>query len=190
MTKEKVIVLSEISREQERVAQLRGASIQFPEARGMMANRVLLTVPNERLRKVSRPVTDPRDVYVRELAEYMFSQLESLHALGLAAPQFGELSCLIVVKLQGIELVLVNPEITKRKGEHLVTEGCTSIPGRAFVVKRPKIVKVRGYDLDGKVHSVKGHDLLAQVLCHEVDHLGGVLIDKIGKCSQQPYATF
>lgn len=146
-----------------------------------MTKRVLLTVPNERLRKVSRLVTDPRDVYVRELAEYMLSQLESLHAVGLSAPQFGELGRLIVVRLQGIELVLVNPEIMKRKGEHVVIEGCTSIPGRVFAVKRPKIVGVRGVGLDDKMHSVKGHDLLAQVLCHEIDHLDGVLIDKIGK---------
>lgn len=146
-----------------------------------MTNRVLLTVPDERLRKVSRPFADPCCAYVRDLAEYMLSQLEPLRAIGLSAPQFGELSRLIVVRLQGIELVLVNPEITKRRGAHLVAEGCTSIPGRYFAVKRPKIVKVRGYDLDGKMHSVKGHDLLAQVLCHEVDHLNGVLIDQSGK---------
>jgi len=151
-------------------------------------NRVLLTVPNERLRAMSLPVADPRDVYVRELAEYMFSQLEPLRAVGLSAPQFGELDRLIVVRLQEhgalipqIELVLVNPEVVKKRGEHTVVEGCTSIPGKHFEVKRPKIVKVRGIGLDGKMHSVKGHDLLAQVLMHEIDHLDGVLIDKIGK---------
>ncbi len=141
----------------------------------------LLTVQDERLREMSRSIVDPSDIYVRELAEYMLSQLEPPRTVGLSAPQFGELSRLIVIRLQGIELVLVNPEITKKKGECTVMEGCTSIPGRFFLVKRPKIVKVRGYDLDGIMHSVKGHDLLAQVLCHEIDHLDGVLIDKIGK---------
>ena len=146
-----------------------------------MINRVLLTVPNECLRAVSRPVVDPHDVYVRELAEYMLSQLEPLHAVGLAAPQFGELSRLFVARLCGVELVLVNPEVVKRRGEHTVVEGCISIPGRHFAVKRPKIVKVRGLGLDGKMRSVKGHDLLAQIFCHEIDHLDGVLIDKSGE---------
>jgi len=147
-------------------------------------NRVLLTVPDKRLREVSRPLEDPCCSYARELAEYMLSQLEALYALGIAAPQFGELSRVFVARLQGIEIVLVNPKIAKTRGEHVVAENCMSIPGRVFMVRRPKIVRVTGFGLDGQMRSVRGRDLLAQILCHEIGHLEGVLIDEIGRAIQ------
>jgi peptide deformylase len=143
----------------------------------------LLTVPDERLRQKSEPVKEI-DSYIRELAKEMLIQLdtpiEGIRTIGLSAPQFGEMVQLIVVRLQGIQITLANPEITKSTDRHIVIEGCRSIPGKQYRVERPKVVKVRGLGLDGKIRTVKGHDLLAAALCHEVDHCSGVMIDRIG----------
>lgn len=143
--------------------------------------RELLTVPDPRLREKSAPVK-AIDSLVREVAEYLLSQLEPLKAIGFAAPQFGELIRVIVIKRDELTTVtIVNPEIVKEKYEQISTEGCRSIPGKFYLVRRPKIVKVKGISLDGEEITIKGHDLLATVLRHEVDHLDGVLIDSIGK---------
>lgn len=72
-------------------------------------------------------------------------------------------------------------QAVKENGEQTSVEGCRSIPGRLYLVRRPKIVKVKGMNLDGEGVAIKGHDLLATVLKHEVDHLDGVLIDSIGR---------
>jgi len=142
-------------------------------------NKKLLIIPDERLRQKSEPVKNV-DGYIHELSQFMLDQLEPQHAAGFAAPQFGELVQVFVARLYGLEIVLINPTIIKQSKTHLVTEGCKSIPNKLYAVKRPKIVKVKGIDLNGEVKTVKGHDFLAQVLCHETDHLHGILIDSIG----------
>lgn len=145
-----------------------------------MSVRNLITVPNLLLRQKSLPIEDISNS-VKGLAEFMLYQLSVLQAVGLAAPQFGELARLIVVKLdQFTNLAIVNPQIIKEKGVHTALEGCKSIPGRQYWVKRPKIIKVKGQDLMGKTITIKGRDLLAQILKHEIDHLDGILIDAIG----------
>lgn len=145
--------------------------------------RELLTVErredNARLRVRSAPIVSVNS-FVKSLAAEMLEQLKTLKAAGLAAPQFGELVRLIVLNVNGLEVVLVNPEVVKTRDVHWVTEGCRSIPGKTFRLKRPKVVKLRGLDLDGRERGVKGHDFLAQVLVHEVDHCNGVLIDSLG----------
>lgn len=144
----------------------------------------LLVVPDERLRQKSKPI-ESIDGYVRDLAREMLAQLdipiEGRKTIGFAAPQFGEMVRLIVIRLQGLEIVLANPVITKSTGTHKVIEGCRSAPGKLYHVERPKIVKVKGMALDGSVEVVKGHDLLAACLCHETDHCDGVMIDRIGE---------
>lgn len=143
--------------------------------------RELIKVPDPLLRQKSQPVKEI-DSSIRELAEFMKSRLGPTDAAGLAAPQFGELLRLIVVRIDTMtDMVIVNPEVIRERGEHFVIEGCRSIPGKQYKLKRPKIVKVKGLDLNDKEVTVKGRDLLAQVLRHEVDHLDGVLIDSIGK---------
>lgn len=142
-------------------------------------NRELVVVPDSRLRRECKPIENI-DESIQELAKDMLAYLTPTKSLGFAAPQFGELVRLIVLRVRGLEVALVNPEIVKTRGEQRVIEGCRSIPRKLFGLKRPKLVKVRGLGLDGKVRSVKGHDLLAQVLMHEVNHLDGILIDKIG----------
>lgn len=143
--------------------------------------RELLTVPNPQLRQESKPV-DAIDGSVREIAEYMMSQLDPRKGVGFAAPQFGEMIRVITVRKDDLTtVVIINPEIVKEKGEQTRIEGCLCIPGKFYVVSRPKIIKVRGLNLQGEAITLKGHGLLATVLKHEIDHLNGVMIDQIGK---------
>jgi len=112
---------------------------------------------------------------------------ETLHAepgrVGLAAPQVGVSLRVTVICLPGEgekDLILVNPEIVRRKGERLVSEGCLSIPGYVGDVLRAESVTVKGLDLAGKPVRIKAEELLSQALEHEIDHLNGVLIiDKL-----------
>lgn len=112
------------------------------------------------------------------------NMLETMHAVsgvGLAAPQVGALLRVIVVGIPGEEdIVLINPEIVRRRGERLVTEACFSVPGYFGEVKRAESVTVKGRDINGKEIRIKASELLAQALEHEIDHLNGVLyIDRL-----------
>jgi peptide deformylase len=106
--------------------------------------------------------------------------LETIHAVpgrvGLAAPQVGIPLRVIVIGLPEEEdIVLINPEIVRKTGERLVTEGCLSIPGYFGEIKRAQSVRVKGHDSSGKEIRIKAEELLAQALEHEIDHLNGVL---------------
>ena len=141
----------------------------------------LITVPDPRLRKRCEEVKRI-DRSVRALVKEMQSYVGKLggYGFGLAAPQFGELLQIFVINCFGFEAVLINPSITKESEKyHIVQEGCLSIPGEYFLVKRPKIVKMRGLGINGEQRSVKGHDYIAQVLMHEYQHLYGILVEDI-----------
>ena len=104
--------------------------------------------------------------------------LETMHeqnGVGLAAVQVGILKRIIVIDLyDGNEpIILVNPVILKQKGEQIVEEGCLSFPNKYAKVVRPKEIEVEGLDINGKKVKIKGKDLLAQALAHEIDHLNG-----------------
>jgi len=147
--------------------------------------RSLLTIENPLLRQKSEPVK-VIDGLVREIAEFLENQMSQkyyeLTPSGFAAPQFGELIRIIVIRRDTqTNLVIVNPGITSEKGSRVKIERCFSIPDHAFIVNRPKIVKCRGLNLNGEVISVKGRDELARVLKHEVDHLNGILVDVIAE---------
>jgi len=141
----------------------------------------LIKLPSNALRQKSKPVK-VIDNSVREIAEHMGSQLEPLEAVGFAAPQFGQPIRVIVVRRDAMTtLAIVNPEVVKERGACIVLEGCRSVPGKWYWVRRPKIVKVRGLGLNGNPISVRGSGLLAQALKPEIDHLDGILVDTIGK---------
>ncbi len=105
--------------------------------------------------------------------------IETMHAApgaGLAAPQVGIPLRIIVIGIPEQEdICLINPQIVRRSGERLVTEGCLSIPGYNAEVKRAVRVTVKGQDRKGKEIRIKGDDILAQALEHEIDHLNGIL---------------
>ncbi|MBA7685787.1 Peptide deformylase 2 [subsurface metagenome] len=106
--------------------------------------------------------------------------IETMHSspgrVGLAAPQVGIPLRVIVIGMPGEEdIVLINPEVVRKKGERLVSEGCLSVPGYYGEIKRAESITVKGRDPTGKEMRIKADELLAQVLEHEIDHLNGAL---------------
>ncbi|MGD1119565.1 MAG: peptide deformylase [Dehalococcoidales bacterium] len=143
-----------------------------------MAVLPIRTVPDPILRKKTKRVTTI-DKSIKKLVKDM---QETLHAeggrVGLAAPQVGVSLRITVICLpeeDAEDIVLINGEIVRRKGERIISEGCLSIPGYIGQVKRAESVTAKGIDLNGKAIRVKGEGLLSQALEHEIDHLDGVL---------------
>lgn len=145
-----------------------------------MALREIRTQDDAFLRKVSRPV-DKVDHRIRALLDDMAETMYSTpNGGGLAACQVGVLRRLVVADMgQGL-LKLVNPEIIKSEGEQLGTEGCLSYPNLWGKVLRPQKVWVKALDENGESMTIEASDQLAKCLCHEIDHLDGILFkDKI-----------
>jgi peptide deformylase len=146
-----------------------------------MAVLPIRTVPDPILRKKTKRVTSI-DKSVKKLIADM---LETLHAdegrAGLAAPQVGVSLRITVIGLPDEEdIILINGQIARRKGERIVHEGCLSIPGHTGEVMRAESVTAKGLDINGKEIRIKADGLLSQALEHELDHLDGVLyIDKL-----------
>ena len=139
------------------------------------------TLPDPVLRRKTKRVS-AIDRSVKKLIKDM---TETLHAeegrVGLAAPQVGISLRLTVIGLPDEEdIILINPEIVRRKGQRLVGEGCLSIPGYIGELYRAEIVTAKALDIKGKEVRIKAEGLLAQALEHEIDHLNGVLyIDRM-----------
>lgn len=109
------------------------------------------------------------------MAETMYSA----NGVGLAAPQVGILKRIVIIDIGDGIHELINPEIIDEQGSQKDTEGCLSIPGISGTVIRPRIVKVRALNRKGETIELTGSGLLARALCHEIDHLDGILfIDK------------
>jgi peptide deformylase len=114
--------------------------------------------------------------WVGKLIDDMTETMQAANGMGLAAPQVGVSMKVIIVQVPGDELIcLVNPEIVKKSGERVVTEGCLSVPGFQGEIKRSVSVTVKGRDRTGKEVRLKAEDYLGQALEHEIDHLNGVL---------------
>jgi peptide deformylase len=145
-----------------------------------MALREIRMVDDQILRKVSKYV-DRVDDHTRETLNDMVETMYSTdNGGGLAACQVGILRRLVVIDMgQGL-LKLVNPQIVESEGEQLVIEGCLSCPGIWGRVRRPKRVLVKALDENGEAITIEAFDVLAKCLCHETDHLDGILFtDKV-----------
>ena len=139
-----------------------------------MATRRILTDGDEILRKISRPVNEI-DKRTRILLEDMAETMYKNEGVGLAAPQVGILRRIVVIDIGEGLLELINPEIVYTEGSKIDTEGCLSIPGRRGTVERPAKVIVQALNRKGKPIQVTGEGLMAVALCHELDHLDGIL---------------
>lgn len=127
------------------------------------------------LRKICRPVEEitPRTI---QLLEDMKETLHKADGCGLAAPQVGVLRRIVLVEVEKGQLYeLINPEIIAREGSQNELEGCLSLPGEWGITERPAKVTVRAMNRDGEIYEVSGEGLMARALCHELDHLDGVL---------------
>ena len=146
-----------------------------------MAIRNLRYEKDEILSKRSREI-EVIDDKIKELAQDMIDTMHKWDGVGLAGPQVGVLKRIIVIDLyeEGMQFTLINPVIVSQKGIQEVDEGCLSFPNKFGKVERPKEVVVEALDLDGCKVTLKAKDLLAQALCHEIDHLNGVVfVDRV-----------
>lgn len=129
------------------------------------------------LRKISREVGEVTD-RIKLLLDDMAETMYDAEGVGLAAPQVGILRRAIVVDPRDGEtglVKLVNPEIIEKDGEQIGIEGCLSIPEFNATVKRPEHVKVKYLDENGEEKIWDAHGFPAVILCHEIDHLDGIL---------------
>jgi peptide deformylase len=116
------------------------------------------------------------DESTQRLIDDMVDTMKAVPGVGLAAPQVGISLKIAVVGIPDEDvIVLINPEIIKKGGERVVAEGCLSVPGYYGEIVRSKWVKVKALNRHSKEFRVKGEDLLAQALEHEIDHLKGIL---------------
>ena len=146
-----------------------------------MAIRTIREEGDEILRKKSKQV-EVVDDKIRELVNDMIETMHKYNGVGLAAVQVGVLKRVIVIDTyeKGEQFVLINPEIIKTKGEQEVEEGCLSFPNKFGKIKRPSEVTVVALDENGKKFKITAKGLLAQAVCHEIDHLNGELfVDKV-----------
>lgn len=146
-----------------------------------MAIRTIRTEGDAVLRKTCREVTEMTPK-LSELIEDMIDTMYEANGVGLAAPQVGVLRNIVVIDVNEEEpdpIVLVNPQILETAGEQTGDEGCLSVPGKSGVVTRPNYVKVRALDENMEPFELEGEELLARAICHECDHLKGILyVDK------------
>lgn len=144
-----------------------------------MAIRVIRKDNDELLRKKSRKV-EKVDKRIKVLLDDMAETMYEADGVGLAAPQVGVLRRVVVIDIGEGLIKLVNPEIISYSGEYIDVEGCLSVPGVHGEVKRPQSVIVKALNEKGEDIEIHGEGLLARALCHEIDHLNGVLFtDKV-----------
>ena len=141
----------------------------------------IITIGDEILRKEAKSVKamTPR---TEKLIEDMLDTMYDAYGVGLAAPQVGILKRIVVIDVsenQDAPYVLINPEIIETSGSQTGSEGCLSVPGKHATVTRPDYAKVRAQDENMEWFELEGEGLLARAICHECDHLDGILyVDK------------
>lgn len=155
-----------------------------------MALRRILTQEEPTLHKKCRSVTS-FDKKLHELLDDMVETLYDANGVGLAAPQVGILRRVVVIDTGEEIIEMINPEILETSGEQDGMEGCLSIPGEYWLVKRPNHVKAKAQDRDGNWFEVEADELIARCICHECDHLDGHLYTEIAyrKLSEEEIAS-
>lgn len=151
-----------------------------------MAIRKIVTEEDEILRKKCREVQEYDEKLWTLLDDMRDTLYGSGNGVGLAAPQVGLLRRVVVIDVGEGLVELVNPALISKSGKQTGNEGCLSCPGEYGVVTRPKKVRVRAFDRDGRKFELTGEDLLARALCHELDHLDGRLFKDIAERMLEP----
>ena len=146
-----------------------------------MAIRKIVKKGEELLRKKSKPVKD-FDEDLWQLLDDMYETMHANDGMGIAGVQVGVLRRIIIVEVNNSKLELINPEIIKTSGEDVEEEGCLSVEGFHGRVKRPYKIKVKALDRYGYSFTLECEKWLARCICHEVDHLNGILFTD--KCEE------
>lgn len=139
-----------------------------------MAIRKIRTMGDRILTKKCRPVEEMTPK-IKTLIDDMLDTMYDAYGVGLAAPQVGILKRVVVIDVGDRPWVLINPEITETSGEQTGDEGCLSLPGKSGTVTRPNVVTVNAYDENMEPFTLRGEGLLARAICHECDHLDGIM---------------
>lgn len=139
-----------------------------------MAIRKIRTMGDRVLTKKCRPVEEMTPK-IKTLINDMLDTMYDAYGVGLAAPQVGILKRIVVIDVGDRPWVLINPEITETSGEQTGDEGCLSLPGKSGTVTRPNVVTVKAYDENMEPFTLTGEGLLARAICHECDHLDGIM---------------
>ena len=139
-----------------------------------MALRNIVKEGDPILNKKCRPV-EKFNQRIWDLLDDMVETLADSGGVGLAAPQVGVMRRICVIDVGEGPIEFINPEIIESEGEQEVQEGCLSCPGEFGIIKRPAHVKARFQDRNGEFVELEGDDLLAQAMCHEFDHLDGII---------------
>ena len=140
------------------------------------------TYPNKVLTKKTKPVGEI-DADTKKLIDDMAETLYVKRGAGLAANQVGVSKQIIVVdesRGEGKVKILINPKIVRKKGAAIMVEGCLSLPGLELEIKRPEKIEVEYLDKNSRQRELKAEQLLARIICHEVDHLDGkTMLDRL-----------
>lgn len=145
-----------------------------------MAIRNIRIDGDDILRKKCRPIEEMTPK-IQELIDDMLETMYEADGVGLAAPQVGILKRLVVIDVGEGPIILINPEIIEKSGEQTGMEGCLSLPGKAGEVTRPNHVVCKALNEDMQEITVEGEELLARAICHELDHLDGILYKDLAK---------
>ena len=149
-----------------------------------MAIRNVVQVGDDVLRQKCFPV-ETFDKKLFELLDDMKETVKKEQGAGLAAPQVGVLRRVVVVDVEEGYFEFINPVILAQKGEQSDWEGCLSVRGKSGVVSRPMKVTLSYQDRNGDKYLLKAKGFFARAICHELDHLDGVLyIDKATQIEQ------
>ncbi len=143
-----------------------------------MALRKLRLEDDPILRKKSRQVVEVSN-NIKTLLEDMKETMDKYNGVGLAAPQVGVLRRVVIIDVGEGVIEMINPEIIEKEGTQCDSEGCLSIPGKSGKVERPAYVKVKYRNRDWEEIELEARELLAVAVCHEVDHLEGILYTDI-----------
>lgn len=140
-----------------------------------MALRTIITDQDKTLRKKSREVI-AFDDRLHQLLDDMGETMYEANGVGLAAVQVAVLRRAAIVDVGDGKIEMINPKIVYESAETIEdSEGCLSSPGEYGMVKRPRKVVVKYFDRNGNEGETEGEGLLARAICHEVDHLEGVI---------------
>jgi peptide deformylase len=152
-----------------------------------MAILNILRYPDARLNKLAAPVT-VFDASLKQLVQDMTETMYAAPGVGLAATQVDVHKQVIVVDVSDRRdslITLVNPQIVDAHGDSDIEEGCLSVPGIYDTVPRAERVKVRAYDVNGKLFTLEAQGLLAVCIQHEMDHLQGkVFVEYLSQLKQ------
>lgn len=144
-----------------------------------MAIRNVVTEGDDILRKKCREIKEVTP-HIVETMNDMLETMRSQNGVGIAGPQVGVMRRMFIAEPElGDVYYMINPEILEKSGSEVASEGCLSVPGLIGDVERPTHIKIKALDLEGNEQVYEFDDFHARVMCHEYDHLDGILyIDK------------